>query len=94
MRAARVDQNHVEIVKALRDYGAMVWSLASVGRGIPDLLVTFKNTTILMEVKDGKKSPSQRNLTKDQLKFHAEWTGGILCIVTDVEGALRVLKQL
>ena len=39
MRAARVDQNHVEIVKALRDHGAFVVSLATVGKGVPDLLV-------------------------------------------------------
>ena len=89
MRAAKVDQNHAEIVKALRDYGAMVWSLASVGRGVPDLLVTFKNTTILIEVKHGK-----NKLTEDQLKFHSDWTGGILCIVTDVESAIRVLNLI
>ena len=54
MRAARVDQNHVEIVKALRDHGAFVVSLATVGKGVPDLLVGYKRNTILMEVKHGK----------------------------------------
>mgnify|MGYP003346470125 CR=1 FL=1 len=89
MRAAKVDQNHAEIVKALRDYGAMVWSLASVGKGVPDLLVTHNGTTILMEIKHGK-----NKLTLDQLKFHAEWTGSVLCVVTDVESAIRVLKVI
>ena len=49
-----MDRNHVEIVKALRDYGAFVVSLASVGKGVPDLLIGYKRHTILMEVKFGR----------------------------------------
>ena len=51
MRAAKVDRNQTEIVQALRDYGAFVVSLATVGKGVPDLLVGFKRHTILMEIK-------------------------------------------
>jgi len=87
MRAARVDQNHVEIVKALRDHGAFVVSLATVGKGVPDLLVGYKRNTILMEVKHGK-----NHLTEDQITFHGKWPGGTLAIVTDIESAIRVLK--
>ena len=39
MRAARVDDNHVAVVEALRKAGAMVQSLAAVGDGVPDLLI-------------------------------------------------------
>jgi hypothetical protein len=87
MRAAKVDRNHVEIVKALRDYGAFVVSLASVGKGVPDLLVGYKRHTILIEVKFGN-----NKLTEDQIVFHGKWPGGVLAIVTDVESAIRVLK--
>jgi Holliday junction resolvase len=87
MRAARVDQNHVEIVKALRDYGAFVVSLATVGKGVPDLLVGYKRHTILMEIKYGN-----NKLTEDQIVFHGKWTGGILAVVSDIESAIRVLK--
>ena len=38
-RAARVDSNHIEIVKAFRKLGCSVLSLASLGKGVPDLLV-------------------------------------------------------
>jgi len=87
MRAAKIDQNQVEIVDALRKHGAFVVSLASVGKGVPDLFVGYKRHTILMEVKFGNDK-----LTEDQIVFHGKWTGGVLAVVTDIESALRVLK--
>ena len=87
MRAAKIDQNQVEIVNALRKHGAFVVSLASVGKGVPDLLIGYKRHTILMEIKFGN-----NKLTEDQIVFHGKWTGGVLAVVTDIESALRVLK--
>jgi Holliday junction resolvase len=87
MRAAKIDQNQVEIVDALRKHGAFVVSLASVGKGVPDLLIGYKRHTILMEIKFGN-----NKLTEDQIVFHGKWTGGVLAVVTDIESALRVLK--
>jgi Holliday junction resolvase len=89
--AARVDKNHFEVVSALRAAGATVQSLAGVGKGVPDLLVGHQGHTLLMEVKDGDKSPSQRKLTEDQLKWHREWNGGTLAVVDGPEAALRAL---
>lgn len=94
MRAKRVDDNHDDIVQALRAAGAFVRSLAAVGDGMPDLLVTKNSRTLLIECKNGAKSPSKRVLTPEQQKFHREWTGGPLAIVTDVDGALRALAML
>ena len=91
MRAARVDANHKATVEALRAAGATVQSLAGVGKGVPDLLVGYRQTTLLMEVKDGHKSPSKRQLTEDQLKWHGEWRGGTLAVVDGPEAALRAL---
>lgn len=90
-RAAKTDANQVEIVKALRAAGATVQSLAAVGQGVPDLLVGIRGQTLLMEVKDGKKSPSERRLTPDQLEWHGAWRGGPLAVVDGVDAALRVL---
>lgn len=67
-----MDDNHDEIVQALRAAGAFVRSLAAVGDGMPDLLVTKNRQTLLVEVKDGKRPPSERRLTLDQQKFHRE----------------------
>jgi Holliday junction resolvase len=91
MRAARVDANQIQVVSALRAAGATVQSMAGVGKGVPDLLVGHQGHTLLMEIKDGEKSPSQRKLTEDQLKWHREWNGGTLAVVDGPEAALRVL---
>jgi Holliday junction resolvase len=91
-RAARTDANQEEIVKALRAVGATVQSLAAVGHGVPDLLVGYQGKTILMEVKDGKKSPSKRELTEDQVKWIDSWRGGSVFIVDTVEAAWNALK--
>lgn len=93
-RAAKIDANQPEIVSALRKAGATVYSLAAVGQGIPDLLVGYANRTALVEVKDGAKPPSARQLTPDQQQWHKTWTGGTLAVVPDVEAALRVLALM
>lgn len=90
-RAAKTDANQAEIVKALRAAGATVQSLAAVGQGVPDLLVGIRGQTLLMEVKDGKKPPSERRLTPDQMEWHGAWRGGPLAVVDGVDAALRVL---
>ena len=91
MRAARVDQNHDQVVTALRAAGATVQSLAGVGKGVPDLLVGYQGQTLLMEVKDGNKSPSARLLTEDQLRWHGSWKGGALAVVDNPDAALRMI---
>lgn len=93
-RAAKTDANQPAIVSAMRKAGATVQSLAAVGDGVPDLLVGHKGKTALVEVKDGSKPPSARQLTPDQKKWHAEWQGGTLAIVSDIDSALRVLKVM
>jgi hypothetical protein len=70
--------------------GASVQSLASVGRGCPDLLVGFKGRNLLLEVKDGRKPPSARELTDDQKKWHGGWLGNVR-VVESVEQAIAAL---
>lgn len=90
-RAARVDANQPEIVKALRQAGATVHPLHMVGGDFPDLIVGHMGVNVLMEVKDGDKAPSRRKLSKGQAEFRDGWNGPVV-LVTDVESALRVLK--
>lgn len=91
-RAAKIDANQPEIVKALRQMGCTVQPLHTVGDGCPDLLVGAFGVTLLIEVKDGTKPPSARKLTSDQEIWHRAWTGGPLVIVTDIEGAIRAVN--
>ena len=93
-RAAKIDANHVQVVLALEAAGATVQSLAAVGQGVPDLLVGFQGKTLLMEVKDGKKPPSHRKLTEQQLAWHGVWRGGPLAVVDGPDAALRMLGVL
>lgn len=89
-RAAKVDANQDEVVKALRAVGASVQSLAATGKGCPDLLVGFRGVNYLMEVKDGKKTPSEQRLTDDQVVWHKNWLGTVQ-VVNSSEKALRIL---
>lgn len=95
MRAAKIDVNQPEIVAALRKVGCLVQSLASIGKGCPDLLVAHRARLMLIEVKDGKKPPSDRKLTPDQVKWHAlAKTFGIeVHVVESVEQALGALQS-
>ena len=87
MTYARIDTNHKEIVKALREAGATVVSLASMKHGCPDLLVGYQNETLLMEIKKDSKA----KFTPDQLDFIAKWKGGPVSRVDSVDAALRAL---
>jgi hypothetical protein len=90
-RANRIDDNQNEIVNALRKVGAYV-RIVTMGDGVPDLLVGYRGYTILMEVKDGNKSPSKRKLTEAEQKFFDEWTGGLIAVVESIEDALAILR--
>lgn len=93
-RAAKVDQNHADIVKALRTRGATVQSLAAIGKGCPDLLVGYKKVTILIEVKDGSKPPSQRKLTPDQLDWMTNWAGMPVVVANGIDDVIKLLEAI
>ena len=60
-RAAKVDDNQKEIVSALRKLGASVL-ITSQLKNCFDILVGYKGINYIIEIKDGKKPPSQRML--------------------------------
>jgi len=91
MRAAKVDDNQKEIVKALRTLGCSVQHLHNVGAGCPDLLVGYKGFNILLEVKDGNKSPSQQKLTPDQIIWHRDWRGHVNVVNSSEQAIIAVL---
>jgi Holliday junction resolvase len=84
----KVDKNQKDVVKALRDSGADVFLLHTVGGGIPDLMVCYEEQTILIEVKDGE----DKKLTPQQITLFANWRGGPLHRVNSVHESLEVLK--
>lgn len=88
----RTDDNHAAVVQALRDIGCSVQSIASVGRGCPDLLWAWSpDVQGVMEVKDGTKRPSERRLTDSELKWRQQWKGRY-DLVESVEEACNVVR--
>ena len=86
-RAAKRDANEPEIINALTQAGATVWQLS--GAGIPDLLVGFRGTTYLIDVKNlGGRG---QRLTDDQKTFFEDWRGGKAGIAMTIGEALRFI---
>jgi Holliday junction resolvase len=90
-RAARIDQSHTEIVAGLRKMGCSVLSLAAVGDGCPDILAGWRGVNLLLELKDGSKSPSRRELTPAQLEFLVHWRGTAVVVKT-LEEAMEMMQ--
>lgn len=87
----RVDLNQREVVRELRTYtGVVVQSLAEIGDGCPDLLVSHSCVNWLFEVKNPNQPPSKRRLTFDERVWHFEWSGQVAIIETADE-ALRLM---
>lgn len=89
-RAAKVDRNQAEIVKALRQAGATVAPSHTMGQGFPDLVVGYRGRTYLIEVKDGLLPPSARALNDLQECWHGQWRGQV-AIANNVTEALAVI---
>jgi Holliday junction resolvase len=76
----KVDDNQKEVVKAFRDLGWSVLDIHIVGKGAPDIICGKHGFNIMVEIKDGKKSPSQRKLNDKEEKFFSEWRGSIVIV--------------
>lgn len=88
--ARRTDETQRDIVDVLQRLGFSVFSLASVGRGCPDLLLARQGQTFLAECKNGILG---WRFTKAQRRFHAAWMADIV-IFEDVESVLNWEKRL
>jgi len=92
-RAAKVDLNHGEVVKALQAIGASVQSLAAVGKGCPDILVGLAGRNWIIEIKDGSKCPSERKLNDKQVEWHRLWRGQVHTVTSSLEAVELVTNK-
>lgn len=83
-RAAKIDDNQPEIVKALKAIGV---SVEIIGKPL-DLLLCHRGETLLMEVK-----ASDGRYTEDQIKFMARWPGKIHVARSPEEAVRLVLGE-
>jgi hypothetical protein len=92
LKVKKVDANQSEIVDGLRRVGAAVKSIASIGKGFPDLLVGYRGVWYVAELKDGKKPPSQRQLTPAEKAWHQSCAGKApVHVWTSLEDALKTI---
>jgi len=86
--AKRRDANEPEVIRELLALGCSVFQLDQPA----DLLVGFRGINLLVEVKDGSKPPSQRELTAAQAVFSGEWRGQWIEAKTPQEAVQAVLE--
>jgi hypothetical protein len=86
-RASKVDANHTQIVSALKAAGAAVQSLAPIGKGCPDALVSWCGWMWLMEFKN---AAGKDEVNEAQQKWHAAWKAPVF-VVRSADEALRVI---
>jgi hypothetical protein len=91
----RTDANHATIVQALRQVGCVVLDVHALP-GCLDLLVAYRGTLSLLEVKDGAKPASARRLTEAEQETIRLLAGvGVeAVVVTSVEEALRSIGAI
>jgi len=96
MRARRVDSNHGQIIKAFRDLGFSVFDTSRVGQGFGDCVIARQMKTAIIEIKDGSKPPSARELTPAEKEFRAGWNGVYLIVesLKDVERVAADWKKM
>lgn len=79
-RAGRTDANQREIVEGLRALGASVAVTSSLGGGFPDLVVGWRGTNHLLEIKappGARGGTSRARMTQDERSWHAGWRGRV-----------------
>lgn len=77
MRAKKIDANQAIIVKQLRKCGVSVAVTSMIGKGFPDLIIGRAGRNYLIELKDGSKSASRKQLTPDEQEFFDSWSGQV-----------------
>jgi hypothetical protein len=90
--AKRTDHNHRDVVDELRETlpDASVFDASGTGAGFPDLVVGWRGTNYLFEIKDPEKPKSARSLTDAQDVFHLGWQGQ----VTVVHSAAEIIATI
>jgi len=88
----RTDENQREIVDTFRKCGGVVFCTHDVGKGFPDLVLSFKGRLWLIEVKNGSKPPSAQKLTVSEKKFFDQF-GEHVKIINSVSAALDFMKK-
>ena len=92
--AHKVDANQHTICNFLRSFPGVAYYVTSgLGKGFPDIVVSYQGVNDLWELKDGEKPPSAQKLTPQEWEFHEKWKGSI-AIVRSVDEARERLEKI
>ncbi len=86
--AAKVDNNQGEIVQTLQNLGCSVTDLSGVGKGVPDLVIGYRQRNYFVEVKSPK-----GKLTEAQILWHQLWRGQVV-VIRSVKMAIDWVRSL
>lgn len=86
-RAAKVDESHNEVVRALRKAGVFVFDTSAVGRGFPDLVCSYAGFTVLVEVKSPKGT-----VRDSQREFRSRFPGSLILVRSGEEAVREFFK--
>jgi hypothetical protein len=92
MRGKKKDANHDEIAEYLEKAGLLVEDMSAVGRGVPDLLVAYRNVIKMVEIKNKKTSYGRKGLNGLQRKLVDR--GFPVCVVRSLEEAAEFVSLL
>jgi len=94
IRAAKVDSNQPEIVKALRKIGATVLITSQLKNAF-DILVGYRSRLFIIEIKDGTLVPSKRKLSPGDIRCKTEFerVGVTYHIANSVRDALNIITK-
>jgi Holliday junction resolvase len=81
-RAAKVDDNQSDIVRLFRKLGWRVLIISQL-KNCCDIIVSKAGRTIAVEIKDGKKPPSDRKLSDGEVEFRDNWQGEYALVICD-----------
>lgn len=87
--AARIDSNQPEIVQAMRDMGAEVTHMHQLGKGVADLLVSWRQGWYVFECK----ATAREELTPDQIKWIGKQRAAVV-VITSADEAVRFLQAV
>jgi hypothetical protein len=88
-RVHRVDANQKEILQVARQMGAMALPITDLGQGAPDVLIAWRGSNYLWEIKN---KAGKNIIGKEQQDWMDNWRGQV-CVIRTTQEAIEFLNS-